>query len=305
MLRRMAALVTVLVTAGPIMTSVAVAAPVECPTAWVWNTGYQACVLTAGGGGGGGPGDPGGGGGSGGTRVCIWNGQEIPCQTADGYWVGPPHECYVKRASPQPPKSEKPPWPDDERGGAIYDCSKRYLAGNNNLDYQFWWPTAPAPAGADPAVLLAEAISRMGIRGIIMGSTPPMMTGRVGVIGFPTWLWAADRTAQTWGPTSASASAGAGYTVTARAGAFRVQWEMGNGDVVECRGPGTEWVQAYGKEDSPTCGYRYVDDGDYTVQAVTFWTLTWAGMGQSGTIPLALFSRGQISMGEVQAIRIK
>ena len=149
------------------------AAPVVCPQAWVWNGAYQACTLTSshGGGGGGGmlmcgslpqPPDS--------TPVCLDEmGQHIPCETHDGYSIGAPNFCYVKRSDPQPPKGEDP-WPRGETKGAIYDCSKRYLAGNNDLDYQFWSATPPAPSGADPLVLVGEAVSRMGLRGITMGS---------------------------------------------------------------------------------------------------------------------------------------
>ena len=90
--------------------------------------------------------------------------------------------------------------------------------------------------------------------------------------------------------------------MTATAKANRVQWEMGNGDVVNCDNPGTAWNARLGDADSPTCGYRYLDDGDYAVQAVTFWEVQWQGLGQTGTIPLALFSRGQITMAEVQVL---
>lgn len=278
------------------------AGPVQCPASWVWNAGYRACVLTASSGGGD-PGHPGGGGGGGGggERICVFDGDEIPCETADGYWIGPPFECYIKPTDPQPPKSD-PVW-KGHKDGTIYHCSKRYLAGNNNLDYDRWWGSPPTPGGADPAILIAQAVTRMGIRGIEMGSTPPMAAGKIGIIGFPTWLWAADRSPQTWGPNRATVTAG-GVTITATAAAKRVEWEMGTGDVVTCDGPGTPWSSGYGKSESPTCGYLYVEDGRYPVQAVTFWDLQWTGMGLSGTIPLALFSRGEIAMAEAQGVRI-
>lgn len=281
----------------------AAADPVVCPTSWVWNASYQACVLTANGGGEGpgDPGNPGGGGGGGGEQICVWGGEVIPCETGDGYWIGPPYECYIELTEPQPPKGD-PIWKGNTHG-AIYHCSKRYLAGNNDHDYDRWWPSAPSPAGADPYVVIAQAVRQMGLRGIDMGSTPPMRYGKIGIIGFPTWLWAINPSPQTWGPTSATASAG-GVTITARAAAHRVEWEMGDGTVVECDNPGTPWSILDGKEDSPTCGHRYTDDGRYTVQAVAFWELEWSGMGLSGTIPLALFSRGEIAMGEVQVVRV-
>lgn len=149
--------------------------------------------------------------------------------------------------------------------------------------------------------LLGQVLARMNLRGIEMGSTPPMVSGRVGVIGFPTWLWAENPSPQTWGPISASVSAG-GYSMSATAKAHRVQWEMGNGDVVSCENPGTAWSESAGAAESPTCGYRYLEDGRYNVQSVAFWDVQWSGLGQSGTVPLALFSRGEIEMSEVQVL---
>ena len=245
----------------------------------------------------------GGGGGGGGTPICVHEGLEIPCKTDDGYWIGPPHSCYVKLAVPQPPKGQDP-WPvPTPKRGAIYDCSKRYLSGNNDFDYQFHSPTPPEAGGVDVAGLITQAITQIGIRGIEMGSTPPMIAGRVGIIGVPSWFWAKNPSAQTWGPASASVSAG-GVTVTARATGKKIQWEISNGEVVECANPGTPWIPGSGAVESPTCGYTFTEDGNYGIQAVTFWDLQWAGAGMSGTIPLAVFSRGDLAMAEAQVIRV-
>lgn len=77
---------------------------------------------------------------------------------------------------------------------------------------------------------------------------------------------------------------------------------MGNGDVVSCAGPGVPWTEVAAAEPSPECGYRFERDGYYDVQAVTFWDLDWRGMGASGTIPLALFSTGEMAIGEAQVL---
>lgn len=225
----------------------------------------------------------------------MYQGQPIPCVTDEGYWYAP-LECWINKLNPQPPASD-PDWEGNYPKGAIYQCW--HPAGWPQNE---WFPTQPPPTeGAVPMDLLGQALARMGLRGIEMGSTPPMREGSIGAIGFPTWLWVKDPSPQTWGPNSASVNAG-GYSMTATARAERVRWEMGNGDVVECANPGTAWVKAYGAKDSPTCNYRYTEDGYYTVQSVTFWTVEWAGLGQSGTIPLALFSRNDIAMAEIQVL---
>lgn len=269
-------------------------AGIQCPRGWVANTGYAACTLIASGGGTGGGGPGGGHGGSGGEPVCMYQGHPIPCTTDEGYWYAP-LECWINEAENVP--EDDPAWQGNYPDGAVYQCWRP--AGFPTLR---WFPNPPPPTeGAVPMDLLGTALARMGLRGIEMGSTPPMLPDRVGVIGFPTWLWAQDPSPQTWGPNTASVSAG-GYSMTATAKANRVQWEMGNGDVVNCDNPGTAWNARLGDADSPTCGYRYLDDGDYAVQAVTFWEVQWSGLGQTGTIPLALFSRGQITMAEVQVL---
>lgn len=225
----------------------------------------------------------------------MYQGHPIPCVTDEGYWYAG-LECWINKLHPQPPKKD-PVWGGNYPNGAIYQCWHPSGWPSNE-----WFAVQPPPTqGAVPMDLLGQALARMGLRGIEMGSTPPMIDGRVGIIGFPTWLWAQNPSPQTWGPNTATVSA-AGFSLTATATANRVQWEMGNGDVVTCDNPGTQWVEGYGREESPTCGYRYLEDGQYAVQAVTFWEVHWSGVGQSGTIPLALFSRGQLVMGELQVL---
>ena len=69
-----------------------------------------------------------------------------------------------------------------------------------------------------------------------------------------------------------------------------------------CTGPGTVYQDRYGKSDSPTCGYSYSTQGTYTVRAEAQWSVTWSGMGRSGTIPLTLTSSTRITIGELQVI---
>lgn len=274
----------------------ATAAGIQCPTGWVGNTGYAACTLI------GSYGDPGGGGsgggsggGGGGEPVCMYGQRPIPCVTDEGYWVAD-RQCWINKMNPQP-GPEDPAWGDKYPDGAIYQC---WHPGG--WPQNVWFADPPPPTeGAVPMDLLGQVIARMGLRGIDMGSTPPMIDGRVGLIGFPVWLWAKNPDAHTWGPISASVSA-AGYSMRATAKASRVEWEMGNGDVVPCNNPGTAWGPRDGRSESPTCGYQYLEDGYYDVQSATFWEVQWQGLGQSGTVPLALFSRGRLAVAELQVL---
>jgi hypothetical protein len=90
--------------------------------------------------------------------------------------------------------------------------------------------------------------------------------------------------------------------VTATAKAQRTVWTMGDGSTVTCTGPGTPYAASYGKQSSPTCGHTYTRQGIYTVRATTYWVVTWAGIGQTGTIPLNFSDTTTITMGEAQVL---
>ncbi len=141
----------------------------------------------------------------------------------------------------------------------------------------------------------------MNLRAVNIGIVPESRPGSIGVIGMPTWMWAQNPNANTWGPLTRTASAG-GWTVTATAQAQRVVWSMGDGSTVTCRGPGTPYADSYGKKSSPTCGHTYTREGKYTVRATSYWVVTWSGLGQSGTIPLNFTDTTNITMGEAQVL---
>ena len=141
----------------------------------------------------------------------------------------------------------------------------------------------------------------MGLQAIAIGIVPESAPGRIGIIGLPSWMWAQTPGENTMGPITRSATAGA-YSVSATAKVNKVVWNMGNGDSVTCSGPGTPYADSYGKASSPTCGYTYVRPGAYTVTATSYWIVTWAGIGQTGTIPLNFSRSTAITMGEVQVL---
>jgi hypothetical protein len=57
-----------------------------------------------------------------------------------------------------------------------------------------------------------------------------------------------------------------------------------------------------GADPSPTCGYTYVKQGDYTVRATAHWVARWSGYGMSGVIPLSLSQERMLEVGEIQVI---
>lgn len=288
-------------------TTSAAASPVSCGPGEAYVPTLRSCIIVVaapsdGGSGGGGKNtnvSTGGGGGSGKPQKCEWI-EKVDCKSKDGYWNNT-KACYVGAPAKNYAKDD-PIWEGNKTGG-IYGCYNPFLPAGGNRYYAFWAANAPAAAipPPDPLVLAQQAIAAMNLRAVQIGIVPEAEPGRIGVIGLPTWMWAENPTANTMGPITRSASL-RGYTVTATAKVTKVVWAMGDGTTVVCAGPGTPYADKYGKKSSPTCGHTYTRQGRYTVTATSYWVVTWAGIGQSGTIPLSLSNSASITMGESQVI---
>lgn len=211
---------------------------------------------------------------------------------------------------PQPPKNDAV-WEGND-DGAIFDCVINSGAADSAdvgevIQMHAAADTPLAPPPPDPAVLAQQAVDSMGLQPVEIGIIPEPGEGSLGTVGLPQWMWVSDPGPETTGPNTASASLN-GYTVTAIARLDRVEWDMGNGQVVACDGPGTVWSADVGFDaagevlDSPDCGYRYQEMGDYEVTATSFWEVEWSGIGETGQIDLTLADSTAIRMGEVQVL---
>ena len=306
MLKRMAvvALAVVGVLLGGAIPARAADPPISCPAGTEPSPRTGECIIIV-------VTEPGGGGGGGGggdadpvaLPTCTWTltspTKEVPCSTSDGWWVKS-QQCYAKALQPQPPFTD-PAW-GGRATGQVYSCTRPVGIGAvSALTFWIWLAAPPNGAPPDPRVLARQTIARMNLRAINIGIVPEPRPGSVGIIGMPTWMWAQNLDATTWGPQTQSASAG-GFTVTATAKAQRTVWATGDGATVTCTGPGTPYADSFGKQSSPTCGHTYTRQGTYTVRATTYWVVNWAGIGQSGTIPLDFTDTTTITMGEAQVL---
>lgn len=245
------------------------------------------------------PGEPGGGA----EPVCfdpVANG-EVACVVHDWYWSSQ-WACYTRYSEPQPPWSD-PVWPGATREGAIYDCARGITLTDPLPDEVIprWSPVAPWGAPPDPAELAQQAVATMQLQAAGIGIVPHDVPGSIGIIGLPTYMWVDDESPSTWGPITRTASSGP-FSVTATGRVVQIDWDMGDGSVVMCRTPGTEYQDAFGDAPSPDCGHTYTEQGDYAVTATSYWVIEWVGLGQSGTIELDLAETTNIEMGELQVL---
>lgn len=244
--------------------------------------------------------------------ACEQDGKPIACTSRAGQWSND-LQCYVMRAEPQPNASD-PLWEGHEPGdGAIYMCTT--IVSDGGFDSSFlWMANPPAGQGPSPFEIAQGAISTLGLKAINIGITPhPVETNpdSMGVVGMPIYLWVAQPSATTYGPTGTSASAG-GITVTLTASVERIEWVMGDGTTVTCTGAnakGTPYEARFDRRPSPTCGHMYErtswsqPNHQYTVTARSFWRVDWQGAGQSGTIRIpALEETVHLRIGELQVL---
>ncbi|MFF8790803.1 ATP/GTP-binding protein [Streptomyces sp. NPDC015125] len=224
--------------------------------------------------------------------------------SGDGKGRTSPVTCTYKKASPQPPAGS-PDWEGHKPGdGAVYEQTCRY---KNSADFSISrnvWAADPPKGGVDPAVLAQRAVDKMRLRGPDIGIVPK--SGGKGLVGLPVWMWTA-KTAETYGPNSATASAGA-VTVTATAKVDQIVWDMGDGNTVTCTTAGTPYKSSYGKQSSPDCGYRYRHSSKdepgkkYPVTATTTWSIDWRGAGQTGQLTQTRQSQTQVSIGQLKVL---
>ncbi len=212
--------------------------------------------------------------------------------------------CTYKLADPQPPAGSLD-WEGHEPGdGAVYEQNCTRNGGNLTIARMVWLAEPPEQEAVDPAVLAQRAVDSMTLLGPDIAS--PRAAGKY-TVGVPMWMWV-NQSATTYGPNTASASAG-GITVTATAKVSKIVWDLGDGASVTCNGPGTPYQGSQGMAQSPTCGHVYsktsagVKNGKYPVTATSTWTIDWQGGGAAGQLTEIRQTNVQVAIGELQVVR--
>ncbi|GGK70258.1 hypothetical protein Ppa06_36370 [Planomonospora parontospora subsp. parontospora] len=156
-----------------------------------------------------------------------------------------------------------------------------------------------------PPAAVLEAVDRLVLPEPEIGSSPGPED--LQLVRLPIWLTISRAS---WRPRTATGTAG-GTTATVLARPARVNWDMGDGTTVVCRGPGTAYRE--GRDDprrpSPTCGHTYLDssmdapNGEYRVTATVVWEVTWTAGGRSGPLPsLTTTASEEFRVAESQSV---
>jgi len=175
------------------------------------------------------------------------------------------------------------------------------------LQNSFYQRHCAGTAISDPGTAAREAVAFLGLQPPRMGITPSPGPGSVGLVGLPNWMWVDNPDAQTFGPASATASIDA-WTLTLSGHVESVDWDMGDGQVIRCNGPGTPYdINRHGFQPSPDCGHVYTKQGVFTVTATAHWRVSWTtpGGNQDGTFLIDQVASEQITIGEWQVLRKK
>jgi len=241
-----------------------------------------------------------------GGSACVFQGQVLPCRTTYGFFDAA-SGCYL-----YPLK-----WPrslvnniginDFPPGTKFYGCFVILGVVEGKPVVDITLESVNRPPGEtrtiDPRVAARQVVETMSFVAPQLGVSPYVQSANhVGIVNVPIWMWVTDPGPTTTGPQTKTAALG-GVSITATGTVDRIEWSMGAGETVSCKGAGTPFTRqmAAGKSlkdmpASPTCGFRYAKSsrceksGTYNVTATAYWTVHWTGGGMQGDIPLD-FSR--------------
>jgi hypothetical protein len=140
--------------------------------------------------------------------------------------------------------------------------------------------------------VLAADLAYEASRELPLPHPRPAMSPAIGsdqLVGLSTWLWLEPGS---WATLDATASV-PGLSATATATPTRVRWDMGDGTVVTCDGPGVAYDPTRDDDAQSTdCKhtYQHVSAGEpsgaYAATVAVDWAITWSATnGQGGTLP--------------------
>jgi hypothetical protein len=253
----------------------------------------------------------------GGAR-CVFEGQAVPCRTADGFFDAA-SGCYLTPTddpvSLVKPASSYPP------GTKFYRCWVILGVVEGRPDgIERFEPVARPPGqpqAIDPRVAAQIVVKTMTFAAPHLGLSPYVQSAtQEGVVNVPIWMWVTDPGMTTTGPQTKRAVAG-GVAIEATGTVDHIEWSMGDGTTITCKGPGTPFTRAMAEGKalnevpaSPTCGHKYrktstcAKSGSYQVTATTYWNIHWTSGGMEGDIPLDFARSTPLQVKELRPVLV-
>jgi hypothetical protein len=238
-----------------------------------------------------------------GKASCRYQGKVLPCSTPEGFWDAA-SGCYL---TPQDKPSTLGNLKDIPPGTRFYRCWRVFDVVDGKPQglavFESIQRRSGPPQAIDPREAARQVVETMNFVAPQLGLSPYVQSAtHEAIVNVPIWMWVTDPGATTTGPQTKEAAVG-GVAIEATGTVDRIEWSMGGGEVVTCKGVGTPFDQAaaQGKSlkqvpASPTCGHKYrktsrCEKGQtFQVTATAFWNVHWTGGGTQGDIPLE-FSR--------------
>ncbi len=135
----------------------------------------------------------------------------------------------------------------------------------------------PGVAVLSPADLAVRARNELALLYPEPRTSPAISLSQIP--GIDTWMWV---DAALWEPIVATAGI-PGLSVSATATPQTMTWDMGDGTVVTCDGPGTPYDDSRPEADQSTdCSHVYQSRGAYTATATITWSISWSSSDGDG-----------------------
>ena len=172
-------------------------------------------------------------------------------------------------------------------------CNNSVTGASTTQTEWFASQAAPAAPAVDARTVALQAENSLRLPSPTLHFNP----GVSSVVNLPTWLWIDQ---SLWHAYSVTATVGT-VSATAVATPVAVVWQMGDGGVVTCTGPGRAFdVSQPVRMQKTACAYSYrtsslgqpsadgnPDAAAFLVRATVTWTVTWSATGAEGqgTLP--------------------
>ena len=195
--------------------------------------------------------------------------------------------------------------PEHPMTDGYVSCEKAKAMLAEMLKQQAKQPTQPV---LPEQVIAQQAVATLTLPEVnpVVMPDPEWNRWKSYAVGEDLWLWA-DSPAQL-----STTVTQQGITIQITAVRDRVVFDMGNGDKVSCKSM-TKYYPPPDMDDepweSPDCGYYYERLPQqrcvgYTMTATAHWTVTWAVLGKTGTIPVTKTATKHLPIVELHSLSV-